>query len=480
MRCCYTVIVLGAVLGVATAHAKLDYVDADGVTERGGSTNVARMLPRTGPDGRLHESLLPPLGALSAAPDPMRLYVSSGAQPGGNGSAVAPFATLQEAVENVAAGGSVECSAGTYSATNVTLAAGTSLTLSGQGPGTVLSLDVRVPADAAGTELRIVSADVSRLSASGGGIAVTLLGSRVNYLSGNASRLEVTRADLGSLVKNPGRAYVDSYSGYDTVPKALALKGDAGYGSLVMSGPRPVVGSEGVAYLSDIESATDAVYAAVEDLRNADEGLALELVSVSNATAGMVVRGLAALGSATNAMNDRIAGIDRYWTNELAMLHARVDGTGADVTRLQNELSSAEGRLDTADAGIRTAFAAADSSLYEAVTEDISYAKTEAKDYADATAAAVAESTVSAHTPGIISDAVTAVKGDDAVRGAIDTVNSLYGQINDSSGLAAQVSTQGTRIKTVADKVNAILAELKKLYDNKPWNPPGAIPVDGW
>lgn len=480
MRCCYAAIVLGAVLGVATAHAKLDYVDADGVTERGGSTNVARMLPRTGPDGRLHKSLLPPLGALSATPDPMRLYVSSGAQPGGNGSAVAPFATLQEAVENVAAGGSVECSAGTYSATNVTLAAGTSLTLSGQGPGTVLSLDVRVPADAAGTELRIVSADVIRLSASGGGIAVTLLGSRVNYLSGNASRLEVTRADLGSLVKNPGRAYVDSYSGYDTVPKALALKGDAGYGSLVMSGPRPVVGSEGVAYLSDIESATDAVYAAVDDLRNADEALSLELVSVSNATAGMVVRGLAALGSATNAMNDRIAGIDRYWTNELATLHARVDGTGADVTRLRNDLSSAEGRLDAADAGIRTAFAAEDSNLYAAVTEDISYAKTEAKDYADATAATVAESTVSAHTPGIISDAVTAVKGDDAVRGAIDTVNSLYGQINGASGLAAQVSTQGTRIKTVADKVNAILEELKKLYDNKPWNPPGAIPVDGW
>lgn len=480
MRFCYTAIVLGTALGVATAHAKLDYVDADGVTERGGSTNVARMLPRTGPDGRLHESLLPPLGALSATPDPMRLYVSSGAQPGGNGSAVAPFATLQEAVEHVAAGGSVECSAGTYSATNVTLEAGTSLTLSGQGPGTVLSLDVRVPADAAGTELRIVSADVSRLSASGGGIAVTLLGSRVNYLSGNASRLEVTRADLGSLVKNPGRAYVDSYSGYDTVPKALALKGDAGYGSLVMSGPRPVVGSEGVAYLSDIESATNAVYAAVDDLRNADEALALELVSVSNATARMVVRGLAALGSATNAMNDRIAGIDRYWTNELATLHARVDGTGADVTRLQNDLSSAEGRLDTADAGIRTAFAAADSNLYETVTEDISYAKTEAKDYADDTAAAVAESTVSAHTPGIISDAVTAVKGDAAVRGAIDTVNSLYRQINDSSGLAAQVSTQGKRIKTVADKVNAILEELKKLYDNKPWNPPGAIPVDGW
>ena len=480
MRCCYTAIVMGVVLGVATAHAKLDYVDADGVTERGGSTNVARMLPRTGPDGRLHKSLLPPLGALSSTPDPMRLYVSSGAQPGGNGSAVAPFATLQEAVEHVAAGGSVECSAGTYSATNVTLAAGTSLTLSGQGPGTVLSLDVRVPADAAGTELRIVSADVSRLSASGGGIAVTLLGSRVNYLSGNASRLEVTRADLGSLVKNPGRAYVDSYSGYDTVPKALALKGDAGYGSLVMSGPRPVVGSEGVAYLSDIESATDEVYAAVEDLRNADEALALELASVSNATAGLVVRGLEALGSATNAMNDRIAGIDRYWTNELATLHARVDGTGADVTRLQNDLSSAEGRLDAADAGIRTDFAEADSNLYETVTEDISYAKTEAEDYADTAAAAVAESTVSAHTPGIISDAVTAVKGDDAVRGAIDTVNSLYGQINDSSGLAAQVSTQGTRIKTVADKVNAILEELKKLYDNKPWNPPGAIPVDGW
>ena len=419
MRCCYTAIVLGAVLGAATAHAKLYYVDADGVTERGGSTNVARMLPRTGPDGRLHKSLLPPLGALSTTPDPMRLYVSSGAQPGGNGSAVAPFATLQEAVEHAAAGGSVECSAGTYSATNVTLAAGTSLTLSGQGPGTVLSLDVRVPADAAGTELRIVSADVSSLSASGGGIAVTLLGSRVNYLSGNASRLEVTRADLGSAVKNPGRAYVDSYSGYDTVPKALALKGDAGYGSLVMSGPRPAVGSEGVAYLSDIESATNAVYVTVDDLRNADEALALELVSVSNATAGLVVRGLAALGSATNAMNYRITDMDRYWTNELAMLHARVDGAGADVTKLQNGLSSAEGRLDAADAGIRTKFAEADSNLYETVTEDISNAKTESKDYADTTAAAIAESTVNSHTPGIISGAVTAVKGDDVISGAI-------------------------------------------------------------
>ena len=480
MRCLYTAIVLWAVLGVATAHAKLDYVDADGVTERGGSTNVARMLPRTGPDGRLHKSLLPPLGALSATPDPMRLYVSSGAQPGGNGSAVAPFATLQEAVEHVAAGGAVECSAGTYSATNVTLAAGTSLTLSGQGQGTVLSLDVRVPADAAGTELRIVSADVSLLSASGGGIAVTLLGSRVNRLSGNASRLEVTRADLGSLVKNPGRAYVDSYSGYDTVPKALALKGDPGYGSLVMSGPRPVVGSEGVAYLSDIEAATDAVYAAVDDLRNADEELALELVSVSNVTAGMVVRSLAALGSATNSMNDRIAGIDRYWTNELATLHARVDGTGADVPRLQNDLSSAEGRLETADAGIRTDFAKADSNLYETVTEDISAAKTEAKDYADTAAAAIAASTVSSHTPGIISDAVTAVKEDATISGAIDTVNSLYRQINDSSGLAAQVAEQRVRIKTVADKVNAILEELVKLKNGESWTPPGGIAADDW
>ena len=75
---------------------------------------------------------------------------------------------------------------------------------------------------------------------------------------------------------------------------------------------------------------------------------------------------------------------------------------------------------------------------------------------------------------------MTAVKEDAAISGAIGTVNSLYSQINGASGLDAQVSTQRGRIKTVADKVNAILAELRKLKNGSSWTPPDDISVDGW
>lgn len=447
---------LGALVCAMTAHARLDYIDADGVTETGGTPDKARMLTRTKSDGKLDASLLPPLGALASIPDPKRIYVSATAPANGNGSALAPFQTLQEAVTNVAAGGAIILAPGAYSA-SWSLPAASSVTLVGCGPSTVLTLAGTVVGSSPDTELRIVSAAVSSLYLSGGQAKVRLLGAQVSRLEGTASPLTVVRTDLGAKVETLNvSGATNTYEGHDTVPYATRLGDRDAY--LALDGTRPVLGDESVAFLSDVASATNGVYGTLDAFRAADAALATSITATSNEAVRLNAALAASVGSATNDLRGEISGVSSWWGGQISTLNGSIGGVSRELASHAAYTTNQVSQLTLADAAIRTDFAAADNTLSNKLNSTFSQRLQALENSIPATATAQATAVLNANLAQILEDA--------ADRADTKYIQTLRQQV---TALAQQLTALSYQIATNRQSISTTRAFIKQKHTDAPW-----------
>lgn len=354
-----------SIVPVLSLQARLDYIDADGVTETGGTPDKARMLPRTKADGKLDASLLPPLGALASTPDPKRLYVSATVQPGGNGSPLAPFQTLQAALTAVAPGGAVIVAPGSYHA-DWAVRGSTSTTIVGCGPATVLTLTGLVTNSSDLTELRLVSSAVETLRLVNGRVKVRLMGTQVYQIEGSSSPLTVVRSDLGSKVGSLPSGAADTYSGHDTVPYAQAIGDRTTY--MALDGSRPRVGSETVAFLSDVAAGTNGFSIALDALRAADEALSGRIIAVSNESVRLNAALATAVGSATNDLHREITSVSDWWGGQVSVLAGGIEGVRQTLTEYADYTTNQVDQLHTADTNIYVRCLAADAELSSELT----------------------------------------------------------------------------------------------------------------
>lgn len=462
MRGTYAALVLGAVVCAGPAPARhLDYIDADGITETGGP-GKARMIPRTGPDGRLSSSLIPLITDATAVSGVA--YVSATAEPGGNGSAARPFNTLQQALASVGMSRTVILTAGTY-AGSVTAAAGASLVIVGCGHGSVLS-QLTYAAVAGGTppELVLVNVNVQTLHANNGPAVVRLLGSSVGTLAGTG-RVTVRRADMGArYAAAPGTSVTDVYDGYDTIGKAMRLVNVSTGGDLVLSGYRAHVGDQDVAYLTDVVATTNGFSATLDTLsgRIGAVNQRVQTEMQSRMSADTVLSN--SINAATADLRAEIQAVDTGWASQVRTLTrsiatvatsvgslARVESN--DVARLQQEIQSVP-------------YAAADTALGNelrtSLGQDIVRARQDA--VADAAAAAAVQFEAVNNNIADINDAIDAVYAtiNEKHADSIEKINAINTWKN---GTLATWQTQKNAMDvTLKEKINAIVNYLTHKF----------------
>lgn len=356
------VLAFAAALAAFRAFGDLVKVDADGVTEVGGSPAYSRMLPRTGATGRLDASLLPPVADWASTPVPGLYYVAIGAETGGNGAPQHPFRAISEAVEQARLEKGpqtvVILGAGTY---QETIRPYGTLVVMGAGPATTLRLVLEV--DGTGPTVSLCNVHADSLELGGGNLTLELLGTTVGSLSGGSTGLTVRRRDMGSRVNSATFAYTDVYDGHPTAPKALELASEDATPSMRLSDGRATVGQKAVAYLDDVSAATSAVYSAVGEIAGDYAGLGKRLSEEEDARKSGDSGLYAALSNTTAELEGRIGKVGDGWNSQLESLSSRIDASNTAVSALEAQEAADMASLTEEIAATKTAYAAADDEM---------------------------------------------------------------------------------------------------------------------
>lgn len=451
------------------AFGRLDHIDADGVTDTGGP-GKARMLTRTNSDGKIDTSLIPPLGELVLTPDTQRLYVSSFAARGGDGSAVAPYRTLNDAFARVMDPGSVVIAPGPYSGT-LTLKNAQKLTLIGCHTGSLIStLTITVSGTSDSTELTLLSTFIGNLIVNGGKVKIRMQGSLIGTLSGSAD-ITVERCGLCSRVGAISAQHVrDSYIGYDTVPYAQALKGESA--SLVMTGNRPTVGAETGAFLSDVAAATGTVYGTVAELRVADAVLAGDLMAASNALDLADETIMTELHNSVSRLDRRIDDVYKPWEDQMSELIGTVEQAVSAYTNMNVSVTNEIQQRKNADTAVRTAFAEADAELHETIRNEVDYVRTKLEnEKIPELAREEADMRILAASNGLVSAAKTEIQP--LIDGVITAYNQLSSKVD---GHDTPISKHTTRLSLIKNKLNAVI----RVVDDKHGSGIGVITDSDW
>lgn len=452
-----------------SARGDLDRIAADGVTEKGGSAEYARMLPRTGPDGVLDASLLPPVADWASQPISNLYYLAGNAVVQGNGSPQYPFKELTYALSHMAPGSALLLAPATYSGV-LSLPAGQTVTLVGMGPSTyVSSLVVAATGSSSATRLALVGMNVGVLSLSGGTVEVRLSHSVIGRLEGTASGVTVTRTDLGSVVGLSTVTHVDSYIGYDTTPKAQMLTAADATTQLTLSEGRPIVTDGGarhtVAYVSDVMNATNGVSGAFQSLRDADTALGgrIDAEAAARNVGDAALSGR--LDSVKAILDADISKIGTHWGSQLSNFSAALDDVytrlddlreveSNDVRSLRQRIADVTTAYNAEDALIRASLAtlqaevnALDAGLNSRINER-----------ADARIAAASNSIIAAAT----SRAVAASKNyTDSVR------DNLTATINaNNEELQTSIAPLAAGFQDMKGKLNNLIYLLRPLTNN--------------
>jgi len=404
---------IAALLAAMAAHAGLDRIDADGVTETGGSPRYARMLPRTGTNGLLSATLLPPVADWASQPIARLYYAAAGAPTQGNGSPQYPFSTLAHALGHMAADSALLMAPGSYSGTG-TVASGRILTLFGTGwQVRITSLTVTAAGSSADTTLDLHGLRVGTLTVNGGRVNIRLYATAIDALAGSASAATVTRMDMASRIGASTLTHVDRYAGYPTAPEATALVGDGGR-KIVMSGARGVVvdgaATNTIAHLSDVADATNAVYAAMAALETADADIVglvdaerTARTTADNALSNNFARAVAGLSEDINA-------VDSNWDTQLRLVMASVSGLETALGNLDTRHTGDVATLTASVAGVRTGYATADTTLRDTLRGEFANGLGELRDsvpgVARAQAGDVVDERLGATTNDVIGTAV--------------------------------------------------------------------------
>lgn len=450
---------------VPSARGDLDRIAADGVTERGGSAEYARMLPRTGPGGVLDASLLPPVADWASQPISNLYYLAGNAAVQGNGSPQYPFKELTYALSHMAPGSALLVAPATYSGV-LSLPSGQAVTLVGMGPSAyVSSLAVAASGSSSATRLALVGMNVGVLSLSGGTVEVRLSHSVVGRLEGTASAATVTRTDMGSAVVLSTLTHVDSYVGYDTAPRALMLTAAGATTQLTLSGGRPVVSDGGsthaVAYVSDVVDATNDVNGALQGLRDADAALG-----------GRVDEEVAARKAGDAALSNRLDGvkatlgadiarIGTHWGSQLSNFSAALDAVYARLDALHTTETNDVRSLQRSIASVAAAYAAADAEIradLATLQADVSTLDAGLNSRIDTRA----DARIDAARDDIVSTAMN--RAVDASRAYTDSVKAnLTATIDANHGvLQTRLSTAESSLIQLKGKINDLIVQLSK------------------
>ena len=465
-----------AILAAAAAtsrHARgdLDRIAADGVTERGGSPEYARMLPRTGADGILDASLLPPVADWASQPI-RRLYYASASSPvQGNGSPQYPFATLEHALTNMEANSTLLLAPGTYSGAGK-LAAGTSLTLFGAGGQPyVSSLAITAQGSSSATTLDLCGLRVGTLSIAGGRVNVRLSGATVARLEGSSSAVTVTRADLGASVHVSALPHGDVYTGYDTVPKAQALVDPGSADMLTVTNGRATVSGAGqprvVAYLSDVELSTNGVNTALQGLADADSALSSRIDAEVSARTAADTALSNRLDSAKATLEAQISTVGTSWGGQLSTLSTALSNLRTEVQALRTTESDDIASVNSALEAVQEAYASADAAIRSDLTAlqgTVSTLSSGLSSRIDDRVDATVSNTVYRARAGIVADAVStadahiAAARTELTRTITSNRGELLGRISDVEG----------RVSAVEDAVNRLIDGLAAAYNANP------------
>ena len=429
----------------ARAFGDLDRISADGVTEVGGSTAYARMLPRTRADGVLDASLLPPVADWASRPISNLYYLAGNVSVQGNGSPQYPFNELTYAFAHMEPHSALLIAPATYSGT-LSLQQGEAVTLAGFGYGSYISsLAVTAYGTSASTRMSLVGVRVGTLSVSGGKVNILLRGSTVSSLVGSSSEVTVTRTDMGSRVDESSLAIADVYSGYATAPKAESLVDPGLLTRLFLSGGRALVERESqtntVAYLSDVESATNAVHAEVQDVADAGAAMSSRVdVEIAARAAGDTALSNR-LESAVSDLHVRIGAIGASWNGSMSDIASALSDLRSEVQSLRRTEHSDFTSVSNYVARVEAAYKAADATIsaglgsMQATVSSMQSALAAKVDRAGAESAA--DSRINAARNGIRDSAVLmASNNTERVRAAlVNDVSRRYGELIGTNAL---------------------------------------------
>ena len=455
-----------AVAALATAprvRGDLDRIAADGVTEHGGSPEYARMLPRTGADGILDASLLPPVADWASQPISNLYYAAGNAPTQGNGSPQHPFNTLTHALSHMAPDSALLLAPATYSGT-LSLPAGRTVALVGFGPGAYVSgLSVSAAGSSPATRLALVGVSVGTLSLSGGTVDVRLSRSTVARLEGTASAATVTRTDMGSLVGVSTLTHVDVYAGYDTAPRARVLTTQSAATQLALSGGRAVVSDGGatntVAYLSDVVGATNGTYLAMQDLRAADAALSGRMDAEESARLAGDAANSNRLEAARAALAAQMSDMGTTWTSRLMALVSDMTAVQGDFQDLNTQTTNDIRALQQSLSALQTAYQAADTALstgltaLQATVNDLSNNLTAV---VDAEAAQIADARIEAKRASIVSNAVSEASS----RINVETTRLRSMIVTNNAAMAVRMSSAEGRLSAAVGRINGLIYAL--------------------
>lgn len=444
--------------------AGLDRIDAAGVTERGGSASYAHMLPRTGTNGVLDVSLLPPVADWASQPIARLYYASAGAAQDGNGSPQYPFRTLTYAFTNMAANSALLIAPGSYSG-SCALPSGRTLTLFGiGGKANVTSLSVSVGGTSSATTLDLCGLQVGSLSVTGGRVNVRLAGTVVGRLEGSSTSVTVTRTDLGSSVAVSTLAHSDVYAGYATVPNATALVASDSPDRLTLSGGRASVSGNVVAYMSDVSASTADVNEAMLRLGATNSVLSGRISAEETARMSADTALAGQINAAKAELSARVDGVGTWWGGQLSTLSGSIDTLQGELRALRTKETNDVHSITQLIANVRAAYLAADTTM-SALIAGLSDRLDGFDDSLDrtitVTATTVANGRIAAAKPDIVSNAVaTADVHIGTTRTALE--NSFAASI---APVQTQASQNAGQIASIKSTLNSLILALRGASD---------------
>ena len=452
-----TVMLFLGLFATLAASADLSRIEADGVTEAGGLPKYARMLPRTGSDGRLAASLLPPVADWASQPIARLYYISASAPTQGNGSPQYPFNTLTYALSHMTARSALLMAPGAYDGSG-TITAGNTVTLFGVGAQpTISSLAVTALGSSSGTTLDLCGLRISTLQVEGGSITIKLSNTIVSQLTGAATSVTVMRMDMGAQVTAAAFAYTDVYLGYQTAPEAQCIVDTATGRQLKLSGDRGVVVSGGtskeLAYRSDITTATDGIYGVLDGFTDTDTELA-DLIASERTARLSADRALSnRFDSVVASLTADFGTLGGTWGTQVSTIGGRLDSLDQSLASLSARETSDITEVRNMVNQTRTDYAAADStldtSLRNLVATSVATLRSEVPGLVDARAAAAAATQVASVTNAVIATAVNA---------ATVKINAAQTSLNNS------IATVNNSVTTLRSTVNGHTDSIYALY----------------
>jgi hypothetical protein len=456
------VVSLLTALAAASVHADLTKVDADGVTEVGGTAEYSRMLPRTGATGRLDASLLPPVADWASTPIPGLYYVSRAVETEGNGSPQYPFKTLGKAVE--ASMGRRELDAllfapGAYSGT-ITMSGAKAEQFALVGTGNTAFSKLVLESDSATKHSGLViwNADVAQLVVNVPDTTIFLHNARISDLSGSSTGVKIRRYDMGARVLNASIAYTDSYYGHPTAPQAQALVADDATEPMKLASGRATVGAKTVAYLDDVASATTMVYTAIGEISGDYSSLGDRIATEETARKAGDTALQASIASTKSELEASINKVGDGWNSQLESLSSRITSTDASLAALSTKETNDIAGVNASIEATKKAYASADEAMATKLRNEFKTGMSDTESSIDGIVDSRFSTLIEAETPGIVSKAVDAVNASGGSGGLTNRLNAAESDIaslkTKTTGQAADISNMKLQDTTLAKSIS--------------------------